>query len=109
MVSNREQTDAVVNTILKNRFALNVVVGQAVDFYHLNSSDIKVHSLVYPIQFLTKSLLFDEIEASLKKEFPDMDFYTYATPIVHIAKHFHDEIKNRVTGLILFDKEEIEN
>ena len=80
MVSNREQADALVNSILKNKLAINVV-GSAVDFYYLNPSDIKVHSLVYSIQFATKSLLFDEIETSLKKEFPKMDFYTYATPL----------------------------
>ncbi len=105
MVSNKEEADAVVNTILKNRFAINVVVGHAVDSYHLNSSDIKVHAEVYTIRFATKSLLFTEIEASLRKDFPDIGFHIYATPIVHIATPIYNEIKSKVTGSNLIEEE----
>ena len=105
IISNKEKADAVVDSILKNRFALNVVVGHAVDSYHLNPAHIKVHAEVYTIRFATKSVLFNEIEASLKNEFPDVDFYMMANPIVHITAHFYDKIKNDVTGLNLFEKE----
>ena len=108
IVSAKEQIDAIVNCLLKNKFALHVVVGDAIDSYPLNSSGIKMHSVVYTIQFATKSLLFSEIEASLKKEFPDIDFYSYAAPIVHINTAFYDKIKNRVTGLNFLDKEKEE-
>ena len=99
IIPAKEQVDAVVDSILKNKFALKVVVGHAMNSFHLNASHMKVHAEVYTIRFATKSSLFNEIEASLKKEFPNVDLYMMANPIVHISTHMHDQIKNDVTGL----------
>lgn len=105
IVSSKEQIDAIVNSILRNKFAIQVVVGNAVDSYLFNTSCIKEHTVAYPIQFVTKSMLFSEIEASLKKEFPQTDFYICATPIVLMAINFHNKIKKRVVGSNLIGKE----
>lgn len=104
MVADKQQGDAVANSLLKNKFTLNVF-GNLFDSYHLNSSQAKEHSEVYVIQFLTKSMLFNEIEASLKKEFPQISFSICATPIVHMAVHLHDKIRQRVKGTNLIDNE----
>ena len=104
LVAGKEQGDAVANSVLKNKFTLNVF-GSAFDSCHLSSEHTTVHTKVYVIQFVTKSMLFGEIEVSLKKEFPQTDFYICATPIVHIAINLHDKIKKRVIGLNLIDEE----
>ena len=103
-VGNKEEGDVVVNSLLKNKFTLNVFAS-AFDSYHLNSANTTVHTQVYVIQFLTKSLLYSEIEASLKKEFPQTDFYMCATPIVHIAVNLHEKIKNRVIKIHEIDED----
>ena len=103
-VSGTEQIDAIINSILKNKFALHVVAGNTVNSYHLNSFCIKVPVLTYPIQFVTKSLLFSEIETTLRNDFPGINFHMYATPVVHIAGHSYDEIKTKVTGLNLIEE-----
>lgn len=108
IVFTKEEIHDIVNSILKNKFALHVGVGDAIDSYHLSSLGIKRHSVVYTIQFATKSLLFEEIEASLKKEFPGTNFYIFANPIVHINAPFYDHIKNRVTGVNFTNKEKDE-
>lgn len=108
IVFAKEDIDDIVNSILKNKFALHISVGNAIDSYHLDSLGIKMHSVVYTIQFATKSLLFEEIEASLKKEFPGTTFYIFANPIVYINAPFYDNIKNRVTGVSFTDKEKEE-
>ena len=107
LVGDKELGDVVANSILKNKFTLNVF-GSSFDSYHLGSVNVKEHSEVYVIQFVTKSLLFNEIEASLKKEFPKTDFYICATPIVHMAINLHDKIRKRVIGANLI-KEEAED
>ena len=107
LVLDKEQIGAITNSILKNKFTLNVF-GNFFDSYHLSSSHTKEQTEVYVIQFVTKSLLFNEIEASLKKEFPLTDFYICATPIVHMAINLHDKIRKRVIGAALI-KEEIED
>ncbi len=104
LVGDKEQGDAVANSILRNKFTLNVFCS-SFDSYHLNSADKIEHTKVYVIQFVTKSLLFNEIEESLKKEFPQTDFYICATPIVHMAINLHNKIKERVIGIKLMEKE----
>lgn len=96
------QRDAVANSLLKSKFTLNVF-GNAFDSYHLSSANTTIHTQVYVIQFVTKSMFFSEIEASLKKEFSQIDFYIIATPIVHIAINLHDKIKKRVIGMGLHE------
>lgn len=104
LVGNKEQGDAVAHSILKNKFTLNVF-SSSFDSYHLNSVSATEHTKVHVIQFVTKSLLFNEIEESLKKEFPQTDFYICATPIVHMAINLHNKIKERVIGIKMLEKE----
>ena len=94
----------MAKSILKNKFTLNVF-SSSFDSYHLNSVSAIEHTKVYVIQFVTKSLLFNEIEESLKKEFPQTDFYICATPIVHMAIKLHDKIKQEVIGIKLMENE----
>ena len=106
LVASKEQGNLVATSILKDKFTLNVF-GSSFDSFHLTSSNTKEQTEVYVIQFVTKSLLFNEIEESLKKEFPQTDFYICATPIVHMAINLHDKIRERVIGATL-SKEETE-
>jgi hypothetical protein len=106
-VASKELGSAVATNILKSKFTLNVF-GSSFDSFHLTSSLKKIQTEVYVIQFVTKSSLFNEIEANLKKEFPKTDFYICATPIVHIAMNLHDKIRKRVIGANLI-KEEAED
>ncbi|MGG9972749.1 hypothetical protein ACQ33O_13235 [Ferruginibacter sp. SUN002] len=104
LVVGKELGSDVANCILKNKFTLNVF-GSCFDSYHLNSSSEKLHSEVYVVQFVTKSMLYNEIDSILKKEFPNIDFYMIATPIVHMSINFHNKIRKRVTGLNLINED----
>ena len=104
LVSGKEQGSLVADSILKNKFTLNVF-GSCFDSFHLSSSNTKEQTEVYVIQFVTKSLLFNEIEETLKNEFPKTDFYICATPIVHMAVNLHDKIRERVIGANLIKEQ----
>ncbi len=104
LVGDKKLGDTVANCILKNKFTLNVF-GSGFDSYHINSSHTKQHTEVYVIQFVTKSILFNEIEGSLKKEFPQTDFSICATPLVHIAFNLHDKISKKVIGTSMVKEE----
>ena len=104
-VGIKDEGNAVANSLLKNKFTLNVFAS-TFDSFHSNSARKTVHTEVYVIQFLTKSILYSSIEASLKKEFPQTDFYMCATPIVHMAVNLHDKIKNRVIKIHEPDEED---
>lgn len=105
VVFNKEQVNDVVSNVLKSKWALNVIVGNAMDSYYLEGSIVKNHPGAKIIQFATKSLLFSEIDITLKKEFPSMDFIIYAAPAVHVDIVYYDKIKNGIPGLILLEKE----
>jgi hypothetical protein len=104
-VYQKEQTKDVVSKALKNKWALNVFVSNAVDFYFMDESTIKNHSGTYIVQFATNSILFSEIESTLKKELPDMEFVIYSTPAVYVDTVYYEKIRNGVTGLALLQKE----
>ncbi len=98
LVGNREQGDLIASSLLKNRFTLNVF-GNDFDSFHLNPLGHMEKNTSYVIQFLTKSMLFSEIEATLKRDFPQINFSICATPIVHMAISLHDKIRQRINGL----------
>jgi hypothetical protein len=73
LVADKQQGDAFATSLLGKKFTLNVF-GNHFDSYLLSSSNAKEHTQVYDIQFLTKSMLFNEIEASLNSEFLQTNF-----------------------------------
>ncbi len=109
ITSNKEQIDTIINLILKNKFATNVILGNAEQAYFTNTENVIEQAVIYKLQFATKSLLFSEIEASLAKEFPNKEFYIYATPIVQTTTRFFDRIKNSVKALNMLNKKRIDN
>jgi phosphoglycerol transferase MdoB-like AlkP superfamily enzyme len=97
LVADKEQASVVASSILKNKFTLTVF-SSSFDSFHVTSSNTIEQTAVYVIQFVTKSMLFTEMEESLKKEFPQTEFYICATPIVHMAINLHNKVRERVIG-----------
>ncbi|MES2132744.1 MAG: hypothetical protein V4506_10355 [Bacteroidota bacterium] len=109
LISNKEQIDKIINVLLTNKYATNVILGNPEQAHSLNTENVVEHSVIYKLQFATKSLLFSEIEASLAREFPHKEFYIYATPIVQTTTRFFDRIKNSVKALNVLNKKKIDN
>lgn len=108
ITSNKEQLDAIIGIILSHKFATSVIVGNPEQAYYLNPEGIREQTWVYKMQFATKSLLFSEIENLLAKEFPNKEFYMYATPIVQTTNRFFDRLKNSVKALNILPRKKIE-
>lgn len=108
ITSNKEQLDLIIGIILTHKFATSVIVGSPEQAFYLSPEGIQEQSLVYRLQFATKSLLFSEIENLLAKEFPNKEFYMYATPIVQTTNRFFDRLKNSVKALNIFPGKKLE-
>ncbi len=106
IVADKNLVNAVTESILQNKFSVHVFVN-TFESYLLSPSQVMACTELYAIQFVSKSVLFTKLEASLKKEFPAVNFYICATPIVHISINLHNKIKRRVVGLVT--KEEVLN
>ncbi len=98
LVEDKEQGDSVAMIILKSKFTLNVF-GNVFDSFRLNATGVPEKTSVYVIQFLTKSMLYNDIESTLAKEFPHVSFSICATPIVHISINLHNMIREKVSGI----------
>jgi hypothetical protein len=109
ITSNKEQIDIIINLILKNNYATNVIVGNPEQAFYTSPEDTIEQTVTYKLQFATKSLLFSEFETLLAKEFPNKEFYIYATPIVQTTTRFFDRLKNSVKALNMLSKKKIEN
>lgn len=109
ITSNKEQLDAVTAMILNHKFATSVIVGNPEQAFFLNPEGLPEQSTVYRLQFATKSLLFSEIETLLAREFPNKEFYMYATPIVQTTTRFFDRLKNSVKALNILSKKKTED
>jgi len=109
ITSNKEQLDPIIKLILNHKFATNVIVGNPEQAFFLNSESVVEQTVTYKLQFATKSLLFSEIETLLAKEFPNKEFYLYATPIVQTTTRLFDRLKNSVKALNMLNKKKIEN
>jgi hypothetical protein len=108
IISNKEQLDAIIGIILTHKFATSVIVGSPEQASYMNPEGVQEQGLVYKLQFATKSLLFSEIETLLSKEFPNKEFYMYATPIVQTTTRFFDRLKNSVKALNIFPGKKLE-
>lgn len=98
LVSDKEYGKAVADCIVKNKFSLNVF-GNYYDYFDHKNAGSNDNEKVYVLQFVTKSILFSEIEETLKAEFPTADLTICATPLALIAFNLHDRIKKKVIGI----------
>lgn len=99
IISNKEQLDAITDIILRHKFATSVIVGNPEHVFFLNPEGEREQTIVYKLQFATKTLLFNEIETLLAGEFPNKEFYMYATPIVQTTTRFFDRLRNSLKAL----------
>ena len=98
IVSGEEQAKAMARCLLRANYAVQVVVSKPSTLIELDAAGGEVRAEINNILFATKSVVFNEIEEYLKKEFPQADFCMYAAPAIHINNPFYDKIRSTVPG-----------
>ncbi len=79
ITKNISEIETIMKEIITNRFAQSVQLDHEVKHILING---KLSELKTPkISFITKALLYNEIETFLHHKFPTTDFMIYSIPI----------------------------
>ncbi|MEZ5172200.1 MAG: hypothetical protein R2850_01470 [Bacteroidia bacterium] len=96
LVSNSEEnTSRACELILNAGFAHQVFADHAVDSFRVIEGMIQQEELIRLI-FLTKAMLFDDIERLLSQEIPEHDFRIYSTPVTQVDGATGKAIRERL-------------
>lgn len=98
IVPGKEQAEAMSSFLLKAKYAVQVVLTKPSTLIKSDASGTEVCTDITILQFISKSVLFNEIDESLKKEFPQVDFCMYAAPAIHINSPYYDLVRSTVPG-----------
>lgn len=79
-----QHAQAVTALVLTEHLATDVFVDEAIANHRLMPDGTVGTEPLYRVLFLTKSLLYREIEQLLQQHFPVNDFRTYATAVTHV-------------------------
>ena len=85
---------AVTELVLRERFAHDAFVDEAIATYHLDvATDTLINRPLYRVLFLTKAMLYRDLEQRLATAFPDHDFRYYATAITQVDEREANRIR----------------
>ncbi len=92
-----QQARAATQLILTERLATDVFVDEAIANYHLEATTGElVNRPLYRVMFLTKALLYRDIELVLQAGFPANDFRCYATAITQVNDCEADRVRQLI-------------
>ena len=92
-----EHAQAVTELMLREQFATDVFVDEAIANYHLDPvSRALVNAPLYRVIFLTKAMLYRDIERRLSVSFPANDFRYYATVVTQVEEREAERIRQLV-------------
>lgn len=97
LTPTRKQAERACELILRKKFALHCFIDEAIDEYVLDENEV-VHIQLVRVIFITKAMLFNDIENSINEVFVGNDFRYYATPVTQVdnneAKRMRKELPN---------------
>ncbi len=88
---------AVTELLLREEFTTDVFVDEAIANYHRDpDSGAIVNQPLFRVIFLTKAMLYRDIENMLAQRFPGHNFRYYATAVTQVDDREADRIRNLV-------------
>ena len=98
IVPEKEQAEIMSRYLLKAKYAVQVVLTKTSSRIELDASGAEVCIDVITLQFVTKGVLFNELDESLKNEFPHVDFCMYAAPAIYVNSPYYELVRSTIPG-----------
>jgi len=93
ITNNHELIDPLMNCILNNHYAQSVQLDHEIK--HVLENDNSVKEVKTPkISFITRAVLYGEIEETIKSVFPGNDFMFYSIPISQMNEKHGNMLRN---------------
>lgn len=90
IVHNENLVEDVMHLLLENKYAKSVQLDREIKNYYDKDKEIEIEQTT-KLSFVTKALLYKEIETSLIDKFGDDELIVYAVPISQMnEKHIHE-------------------
>ncbi|GAA4350483.1 hypothetical protein GCM10023185_08240 [Hymenobacter saemangeumensis] len=90
---NAQHAQAATHLLLTERLATDVFVDEAIANHRLTPAGTVGTQPRYRVIFLTKALLYRQIESLLNQEFPNNDFRIYTTAVTHVNDAEAEQIR----------------
>jgi hypothetical protein len=91
ITKNVSEIEAIMKEIIINRFAQSVQLDHEVKHILIGE---KLNEVKTPkISFITKALLYNEIETFLHHKFPTTDFMIYSIPITQMNREHSSKLR----------------
>lgn len=93
LFTEEKKAEEISSFIIKNNYAVqthvdtNKVIGT-------NGKQTNIR-----LFFITKALLYNNIESDILKQFPTESLIIYATPVSHINESYYEIIKNKIKAV----------
>ena len=91
---------AVTDLLLREQLATDIFVDEAIANYHRDeTTNAVVTQQLYRVIFLTKAMLYRDIEKLLATTFPGNDFRYYATAVTQVDDREADRVRSLVRSV----------
>lgn len=91
LLNDANKAKNISNFVIKEKYALHIHIDNNNDLCMPETTALNVR-----LYFITKALLYSEIEKTIKENFYSKDMIIYATPVSHINDEFGDLLRNNI-------------
>lgn len=91
LLNDADKAKSISNFVIKEKYALHIHIDNNNDLCMPETTALNVR-----LYFITKALLYSEIEKTVKEHFYSEDMIIYATPISHINDEFGNLLRSNI-------------
>lgn len=93
ITKKKEEVPLVMDFLLENNYAKSIQLDQEINYF-LTDDRRQANVKTPKLSFITKALLYKEIESSLFKRFGQDHFIIYSVPVGQMNEDFGNELRS---------------
>ncbi len=96
LVNNTDKAKAISDYVMSEKYALHIHIDNNNDLCMPDTKALNIR-----LYFITKALLYTEIENNIKHHYYSEDMIMYATPISHINAEFDEQLRSNIKSILV--------
>ncbi len=98
IIHNENIVEDVMHVVLKNKYAKTVQLDREVKNYYDKNNELDIEQTT-KLSFITKALLYKEIETVLFEKFGEENLIVYAVPVGQMNEKYTSELRNYIKAI----------
>lgn len=95
IIHNENIVEDVMHLVLENKYAKTVQLDREIKNYYDKNNDLDIEQTT-KLSFITKALLYKEIEGKLFEKFGEDNLIVYAVPVGQMNEKYTNELRNYI-------------